>query len=266
MSLRIQNLFQTLKAQNKTAFIAYIMSGDPNQEISQDFLTQLPEAGVDMIELGVPFSDPMADGPVIEAAGLRARAADTTLSSILDMVRQFRQTNQTTPLILMGYCNPVHYMGYTRFAQKAKDAGVDGTIIVDLPPEEDHILRSAFETHDLALIRLATPTTDTQRLSIIAKAARGFVYYVSMTGVTGAALGTTHPIAAQVTRIRQATHLPVVVGFGIKTPAHARRIAPHADGVVVGTAIVQTLHEKGLSAALTLVKKLADAIHHPAPN
>lgn len=177
------------------------------------------------------------------------------------MALEFRQRNDTTPIILMGYCNPVHHMGYKAFADAAHAAGVDGAIIVDLPPEEDSELRSAFQQYDLALIRLATPTTDADRLPRVVEGTKGFVYYVSMTGVTGAALSKPGAIKDQVSRVRKAAGLPVVVGFGVKTPERAKEIAKDADGVVVGTAIVKALHEKGPNEALKLVKSLADATH-----
>lgn len=265
MTLRIDQTFSDLKAQNKAAFVAYIMGGDPDPETSQKLLDALPENGVDIIELGIPFTDPMADGPVIEDAGIRARKSGTTLKSVLDMAKAFRTKNTTTPIIVMGYCNSIHHMGYAAFSKAAKEAGVDGAIIVDLPPEEDSELRAAFDTHDLALIRLATPTTNAQRLPKVVEGTKGFVYYVSMTGVTGAnnapKKGKGTSITEQVARVKEAANLPVVVGFGVKTPERAKVIAKDADGVVVGTAIVKTLFEDGPDAALALVKSLADATH-----
>jgi len=221
----------------------------------------LPEAGVDIIELGIPFTDPMADGPVIEEAGIRARKSGTTLSTILEMATEFRKTNDTTPIIVMGYANPIHHMGYEAFSKAAKAAGVDGAIIVDLPPEEDKELRAAFETHDLALIRLATPTTDAERLPKVVKGTKGFVYYVSMTGITGASFSQAGSVSEQVKRVRDAANLPVVVGFGVKTPERAAEVAKDADGVVVGTAIVKSFHEAGQADTLALIRSLADATH-----
>jgi len=261
MTHRIDQVFAARKAKGQAAFVAYIMGGDPDRAVSQKMLNALPEAGVDIIELGMPFTDPAADGAVIEAAGLRSLAAGTTLTGILDMAREFRKTNDTTPIIIMGYCNPVHSMGYTAFAAAAKDAGIDGAIIVDLPPEEDTELREAFAVHDLALIRLATPTTDAARLPRVVAGTKGFVYYVSFTGVTGAAFSQAASITEQVAHVRKASGLPVVVGFGVKTPERAREVAKDADGVVVGSAIVKALHEDGIDAALALVKSLADATH-----
>ena len=261
MTHRIDTTFSNLKAKNQAAFVAYMMGGDPDRAVSMKLLNAMPEAGVDIIELGIPFTDPMADGPVIEDAGIRSRASGTTLTTVLAMAKEFRENNDTTPIIVMGYCNPVHAMGYTAFADAAKDAGIDGAIIVDLPPEEDGELRAAFEKHDLALIRLATPTTDAARLPKVVEGTKGFVYYVSMTGITGAAMSKPGAIKDQVNKVREASGLPVVVGFGVKTPERAKEIAKDADGVVVGTAIVKAMHEEGLDSALALIRSLADAAH-----
>jgi len=261
MTQRINQTFAALSAANSTAFVAYIMGGDPDRATSQAVLNALPENGVDIIELGMPFTDPAADGPIIEEAGLRSLAAGTTLTSVLGMATEFRKSNDTTPIIIMGYCNPVHHMGYANFAKAAKSAGVDGAIIVDLPPEEDGELRKAFEEHDLALIRLATPTTDDARLPRVVAGTKGFVYYVSMTGITGAAFTKGASVKDQVAKVRQASGLPVVVGFGVKTPERAVEVAQDSDGVVVGSAIVKELHENGAEAALALVKSLANATH-----
>ncbi len=261
MTHRIDQTFAARKAAGQAAFVAYIMAGDPDRATSQALLNALPDAGVDIIELGIPFTDPMADGLVIENAGIRARASGTTLTSVLEMAAEFRKINDTTPIIVMGYANPLHHMGYTKFAAAAKAAGVDGAIIVDLPPEEDSDLRDAFEVHDLALIRLATPTTDADRLPRVVAGTKGFVYYVSMTGITGDSFAQAGSVKEQVTRVRDASNLPVVVGFGVKTPERAREVAKDADGVVVGTAIVRTLHEDGSEAALALIRTLADATH-----
>ena len=261
MTYRIDQTFADRKAKGQAAFVAYMMAGDPDRAVSQAFLNALPEAGVDIIELGIPFTDPMADGPVIEDAGIRARKSGTTLSTVLEMATEFRKTNDTTPIIVMGYANPLHHLGYTKFAAAAKAAGVDGAIIVDLPPEEDSELRDAFAAHDLALIRLATPTTDAERLPKVVAGTKGFVYYVSMTGITGASFAQAGSIKEQVARVRDASNLPVVVGFGVKTPERASEVAKDADGVVVGTAIVKTLYENGPEAALTLIRTLANAAH-----
>lgn len=250
-------------AKTSTAFVAYIMGGDPDRAASQRVMNALPGHGVDIIELGIPFTDPMADGPVIEEAGIRSRKSGTTLVTILEMAAEFRKDNSDTPIIVMGYFNPIHQMGEAEFAKAAFDAGIDGAIIVDLPPEEDAPLREAFETHDLALIRLATPTTDAARLPDVVRGTKGFVYYVSMTGVTGTALSDSGSgdISAQVDAVRKASGLPVVVGFGVKTPDRAAEIGAIADGVVVGSAIVKALHEDGEAAALALVESLANGAH-----
>lgn len=257
MDNRIQKTF----AKDRAAFVAYIMGGDPNLVAAQDIMNALPDAGVDIIELGFPFTDPMADGPVIEEAGIRSREAGTTLASVIGMAKTFRQTNDHTPIILMGYANPVYHMGYEAFSEIASKAGVDGAIIVDLPPEEDGPLRDAMDAKGMSLIRLATPTTDAKRLPKVVSGSSGFVYYVSMNGVTGGALTSGGPVRDQVARVKEAANLPVVVGFGVKTPERAAEIARDADGVVVGTAIVKALHEDGKDAALSLVRALADATH-----
>jgi len=252
---------ETSFAKGRPAFVAYIMGGDPDIETAQDVMNALPDAGVDIIELGFPFTDPMADGPVIEEAGIRARKAGTTLKSVIGMARTFRETDQFTPIILMGYANPVYHMGYEMFSDAAAEAGVDGAIIVDLPPEEDGPLREAMDARGLSLIRLATPTTDAKRLPKVVSDSSGFVYYVSMNGVTGGALESGGSVKEQVSRVKAASNLPVVVGFGVKTPERATEIARDADGVVVGTAIVRALNENGKDAALALVRSLAEATH-----
>ncbi len=258
---RISQTFTRLRTANQSGFIAYIMGGDPDHTASLELMKALPGAGVDIIELGMPFTDPAADGPVIELAGLRALKSGTTVRSVLDMATEFRKTNDTTPIILMGYANPIHHMGYGQFSAAAKTAGVDGAIIVDLPPEEDAELRAAFEQHDLALIRLATPTTDDARLPIVVAGTKGFVYYVSVAGITGKDLGAEKSVADAVARIQKASGLPVVVGFGIKTPAQSAQVAKAADAVVVGSAIVDEYHKNGQDAALELTEKLSKATH-----
>ena len=259
MTHRIDKTFARLKAANQSGFVAYIMGGDPSHEASLELMKALPDAGVDIIELGMPFTDPAADGPVIELAGLRALKSGTTVRSVLDMAVAFRKDNDDTPIILMGYANPVHHMGYSAFAAAAKHAGVDGAIIVDLPPEEDGELRAAFEEHDLALIRLATPTTDDARLPRVVAGTKGFVYYVSVAGITGAAKGENTAISDAVTRIRTASDLPVVVGFCVKTPEQAAEVANSADAVVVGSAIVDAFHKGGQDATLELTQNLSKA-------
>ncbi len=259
---RLEARFAALKAQNKAAFVAYIMGGDPDLKTSQELLDGLPGAGADVIELGLPFTDPMADGPAIQAAALRALDGGVRTPDVLAMAKKFRQNDRQTPLIVMGYYNPVHHMGCADFARLCAQSGVDGAILVDLPPEEDAPLRAAFEAHGLALIRLATPTTDDQRLPTVVAGTSGFVYYVSVAGITGALVPEADPVAKAVTRIRAASGLPVAVGFGVRTPAKAAQIARIADGVVVGSAIVDAMAKSGVKGALDLTAALAKAVHN----
>ena len=259
MTQRLRSTFDRLDG--TPAFVAYLMGGDPDVAESLSLMKGLPGAGVDIIELGMPFTDPAADGPTIEEAGLRSLAFGTTLGDVLSVVRSFRAGDTDTPIILMGYANPVHHRGYATFAADMAEAGADGAIIVDLPPEEDAGLREAFAKHDLALIRLATPTTDAARLPAVVEGTRGFVYYVSMTGITGSKEAEAEGLSARVDAVRAASGLPVVVGFGIKTPERAAEIAGLADGVVVGSAIVAERHRNGTEAALELARSLARAVH-----
>ncbi len=261
MSERLAVRFAALKADNRAGFIAYVMAGDPDLERSWELLRRLPEAGADVVELGFPFTDPTADGPSIEMAGRRALAAGTTLDGVLDLARRFRSEHPDTPLILMGYANPIHRRSWGGFAEQAANAGVDGAIVVDLPPEEDEGLRIAMAARNLALIRLAAPTTDENRLPVVVEKATGFLYYISVTGVTGTGSGATEVVAQGLERLRRKSDLPVVVGFGVRAPEHAESLARHADAVVVGSAIVEAMHEGGLDAALALVSRLADATH-----
>ena len=259
---RIDDTFANLKAQNKSAFVTFIMAGDPNYDYSLAVMRGLPGAGADIIELGMPFTDPMADGIAIQLAGQRALAAGMTLKRTLQMVGAFRVDNSTTPIVLMGYYNPIHSMGVAAFLAAAKSAGVDGLIIVDLPPEEDDELCLPAQAAGLNFIRLATPTTDAKRLPKVLQNTSGFVYYVSITGITGAASLEADLVKPEVARIKAATQLPVVVGFGIKTPETARAIAQIADGAVVGSAIVVlTGAGKSPSEILDFVKTLADGAH-----
>ena len=259
---RIDDTFARLKAEGKKAFVSYIMAGDPAYDLSLEVMKGLPAAGVDIIELGLPFTDPMADGPAIQLAASRALEAGMTLRKTLDMAAAFREGDSTTPIVLMGYYNPIYAMGVEAFLVAAKAAGVDGLIIVDLPPEEDEELCLPAQAAGLNFIRLATPTTDEKRLPKVLQNTSGFVYYVSITGITGAAEAEASAVAPEVARIKAATDLPVVVGFGIKTPERARAIAEIADGAVVGSAIVQVLAEgKPASEVLGFVKSLADGTH-----
>ena len=259
---RIEARFASLKARGKSAFVAYVMAGDPDFDTSSELVRGLPAAGVDLIELGMPFTDPMADGPSIQLAGQRALGAGQTMAKTLEMVRAFRAADAETPVILMGYYNPIHSMGTDAFLTAAGAAGVDGLIVVDLPPEEDDELCLPANRAGLHFIRLATPTTDDRRLPAVLRNTSGFVYYVSITGITGAAAARSAAVAPEVARIKAATDLPVCVGFGVRTPSSAAAIARVADGVVVGSAIVERIG-KGESAAevLAFVKTLADGAH-----
>ena len=241
MTTRIDARFAELKREGRAAFIAFLTAGDPDPATSLDIIKALPKAGADIIEIGMPFTDPMADGPAIQAAGLRALKAGMTLKKTLAMVRAFRQDDATTPLVLMGYYNPIYIYGVDRFLLDAKAAGVDGLIIVDLPPEEDVELCLPAMQAGLNFIRLATPTTDDKRLPAVLANTSGFVYYVSITGITGSAGADTAVVGEAVARIKRHTKLPVCVGFGIRTPEAALGIAQKADGAVVGTALVDAL-------------------------
>jgi tryptophan synthase alpha chain len=241
MTTRIDARFAELKKQDRAAFITFLMAGDPDSVTSLDIIKALPKAGADIIEIGMPFTDPMADGPAIQAAGLRALKAGMTLRKTLAMVREFRTGDATTPLVLMGYYNPIYIYGVDKFLTDAKSAGVDGLIIVDLPPEEDTELCLPAMKAGLNFIRLATPTTDDKRLPAVLANTSGFVYYVSITGITGSASANTAVVGEAVARIKRHTQLPVCVGFGIRTPEAARGIAQRADGAVVGTALVDAL-------------------------
>ena len=236
---RITARFEKAKAENRAALVSYLMAGDPDLEASFQAMCALRDNGADIIELGAPFTDPMADGPAIQKAGLRALANKTTLKDVLALAARFREDDQDTPLILMGYANPVHSMGYEAFAGAASSAGIDGTIIVDLPPEEDTELRDACQAYDISVIRLATPTTTEERMIKIADGASGFLYYVAVAGVTGAGSADPADIRAGVEMARNLSGLPVCVGFGVKTGSQAADMAKIADGVVVGSAFVE---------------------------
>lgn len=259
---RIDQTFARLNAEGRKAFVSYIMAGDPDVETSLAIMKGLPAAGVDIIELGLPFTDPMADGPTIQLAGQRALEAGQTVQKTLDMVAEFRKADGATPVVLMGYYNPIYSRGVERFLADAKAAGIDGLIIVDLPPEEDDELCIPAQKAGLNFIRLATPTTDDRRLPKVLQNTSGFVYYVSITGITGAAAAEAGDVGPEVARIKAATDLPVVVGFGIRTPERARDIALVADGAVVGTAIVKQVEERRpVAEILAFVKSLADGAH-----
>jgi tryptophan synthase alpha chain len=241
MTTRISRRFASLKDEGRAALVTFLMAGDPDEKTSLAIIRALPDAGADLIEIGMPFTDPMADGPAIQAAGLRALRAGQTLEKTLALVHDFRAGNDTTPIVLMGYYNPIYIYSVERFLSDATRAGVDGLIVVDLPPEEDDELCLPALRSGLNFIRLATPTTDDKRLPAVLNNTSGFVYYVSITGITGAAAPDAAKVTAAVTRIKRHTKLPVAVGFGVKTAAHARAIAASADGVVVGSALVEAV-------------------------
>ena len=259
---RIDAKFASLKAENRKAFVAYVMAGDPDEAKSLEIVKALPDAGVDIIELGLPFTDPMADGPTIQLAGQRALDNNMTLDKTLALASAFRETDDTTPIVLMGYYNPIYSRGVDTFLDQAKAAGIDGLIIVDLPPEEDEELCIPAQNAGLNFIRLATPTTDDARLPKVLQNTSGFVYYVSITGITGAAEASGADVAPEVARIKSQTDLPVIVGFGVKTPEKAEEIAAIADGTVVGSAIVNKIAEgQSVEDIAAYVKTLADGAH-----
>jgi tryptophan synthase alpha chain len=270
MSGRIDRRFAELKADGRAGLITFTMAGDPDYDAALAILRALPNAGADLIELGMPFTDPMADGPAIQAAGLRALKSGQRMTKTLALVAAFRESDATTPVVLMGYYNPIYIYGVDRFLADAKGAGVDGLIVVDLPPEEDEELCLPALNAGFNFIRLATPTTDDRRLPVVLKNTSGFVYYVSITGITGAAAPDAARVSGAVTRIKRHTQLPVAVGFGVKTAGHAAVIARDADAVVVGSALVDaikaSLDENGratgrTTAAVTdLVRQLAAGV------
>ena len=243
MSTRIETRFAALKKEGRAALVTFTMAGDPDYDTSLAITKALPEAGADIIELGMPFTDPMADGPAIQAAGLRALKSGQRMTKTLAMVREFRKGDNETPIVLMGYYNPIYVYGNDRFLADATAAGVDGLIVVDLPPEEDEELCLPALQAGLNFIRLATPTTDDKRLPTVLTNTSGFVYYVSITGITGAAAPDTAKVTNAVARIKRHTKLPVAVGFGVRTAEQARTIAEGADGVVVGSALIDTLRQ-----------------------
>ena len=262
MTTRIEKRFAVLKTQGRAALVTFTMAGDPDYDTSLALAKALPKAGADVIELGMPFTDPMADGPAIQAAGVRALKAGQTMKKTLALVRDFRKGDDTTPIVLMGYYNPIYIYGVDRFLTDAKSAGVDGLIVVDLPPEEDEELCLPALKAGLNFIRLATPTTDDKRLPAVLNNTSGFVYYVSITGITGAAAPDAGKVASAVGRIKRHTALPVAVGFGVRTSEQARAIAQGADGVVVGSALVETLRQslKDGKATPGTVKSVTDLV------
>jgi tryptophan synthase alpha chain len=263
VTTRFDNCFAELKREGRAAFVTFVMCGDPDIETSLAIVKALPASGADIIELGMPFTDPMADGPSIQAAGLRALKAGTTLKKTLDVVRRFRESNDKTPIILMGYYNPIYIHGVDKFLSDAKSAGVDGLILVDMPPEEDEELCIPALKAGLNFIRLATPTTDDKRLPAVLANTSGFVYYVAVTGITGSAAADSAKVAQAVARIKRHTKLPVCVGFGIRTAEQARAIAANADGAVVGTALVDAIRgslDADNRATAGTVKAVADTV------
>lgn len=261
MSERIENIFAKLRAEKRSALITFVMGYDPDAKTCEAVLDALPEAGADIIEIGMPFSDPMADGPVIQAAGLRALKSGATVKGILELVRDFRKKHAETPIILMGYFNPVYRYGCERFCKDAVAAGADGMILVDLPPEEEQEIRPHLDSTGLKLIRLIAPTSGDDRLKLLAKSASGFVYYISITGITGAKTGDPRELKSKIDHIRTFTSLPVAAGFGIKTPQQAAEAARAADAVVVGSVLVDAIaHQKdkthAVKAAVAFVREL----------
>ena len=262
MTNRIEQKFAELRAEKRAALITFIMGYDPDLATSEALLAALPAAGADMIEIGMPFSDPMADGAVIQAAGIRALAAGATLAGIIDLVSEFRKKDAKTPIILMGYFNPVYRYGEEKFCHDAVNAGVDGVILVDLPPEEEAEIRPFLTRTGLNLIRLIAPTSDDNRLPMLAKSASGFVYYISVAGITGAKSADPAELAEKLEHIRGVTSLPIAVGFGIKNRVQVEEIAKISDAVVVGSALVDIIAhagggEKTVKAATDFVRELA---------
>lgn len=263
---RLEKRFDSLRKQNRAGLVTFITAGDPDLPTALEIMKGLPRAGSDVIELGMPFTDPMADGPSIQAAGLRALAAGQTMGGTLNMVRSFRNDDQETPVILMGYYNPIYSYGVNSFLVDAVEVGVDGLIVVDLPPEEDDELCMPARAAGLHFIRLATPTTDDGRLPIVLRNASGFLYYVSMTGITGVGVVGSDSVSSAVRRLRAHTDLPIAVGFGIRTPEQAESIARHADAAVVGSALVDQVTDgiaegrDPVKAVLSLTSDLAGGV------
>lgn len=263
---RLTERFAKLKAENRGGLVIYTMAGDPDRDSALKLMKGLPAAGADVIELGMPFSDPMADGPAIQAAALRSLAGGMTLTSTLEALAAFREEDDDTPVVLMGYYNPIYQFGVERFAATAREAGADGLIIVDLPPEEAPELNTYLDANGIHLIFLTTPTTKAERLPMVLREAGGFLYYVSITGITGSASAVEDEVAAAISDIRASTDLPIAVGFGIKTPEQAAGMARIADAAVVGSAVVNKVAENlgnptaAVDAALTLVRQLSESV------
>ncbi|MEI7669361.1 MAG: tryptophan synthase subunit alpha [Pseudomonadota bacterium] len=260
MSQRIEEKFTELKAKNQKALITFIMGGDPDLAKSAEILKSLPAAGADIIEVGMPFSDPMADGATIEAAGLRALSAGVKLKNIIDLIKDFRKSDDKTPVILMGYYNPIYRYGVEKFCVDAKNSGIDGVIIVDLPPEEEDEFISVAKNFDIKLIRLVAPTTDDIRFEKLIKNSGGFIYYISIAGITGTKSADINELEARVKHLKNKTKLPIAVGFGIKTPEQAKEVAKFADAVVVGSALVDIIAKESPEKAVEFVRRLKLAI------
>ncbi|MFG0412320.1 tryptophan synthase subunit alpha [Pseudomonas sp. zjy_8] len=262
---RLHNRFAELKAENRAALVTFITAGDPDYATSLEILKGLPDAGADVIELGMPFTDPMADGPAIQLANIRALDGKQNMLKTLQMVREFRAGNQDTPLVLMGYYNPIFCYGVERFIADAKAAGVDGLIVVDLPPEHNDELCEPAQAAGIDFIRLTTPTTDDERLPTVLNGSSGFVYYVSVAGVTGAGAATMDHVEEAVARLRRHTNLPVCIGFGIRTPEHAAEVAKRAEGAVVGSALIDKIAQatspsEAVNGVLSLCRELAEGV------
>lgn len=262
---RLQSRFAALKQENRAALVTFVTAGDPDYATSLEILKGLPEAGADVIELGMPFTDPMADGPAIQLANIRALGGGQNMAKTLQMVREFRAGNQDTPLVLMGYYNPIFCYGVERFIKDAKEVGVDGLIVVDLPPEHNDELCDPAQAAGIDFIRLTTPTTDDARLPTVLNGSSGFVYYVSVAGVTGAGAATMDQVEEAVTRLRRHTDLPLCIGFGIRTPEHAAEVAKRADGAVVGSALIDRIakassKEQAVGDVLGLCRELAEGV------
>ena len=263
---RIDKTFKSLQEAKKSALVTFITAGDPDFNLSKKILLNLPNAGADLIEIGVPFSDPMADGPIIQKSYKRALKNGVTLEKVLELVKKFRKTNNFTPIILMGYYNPIYQIGLKKFLNLAEKSGVDGILIVDLPPENDNEIIEQLKKSSLKLIRLATPTTDKKRLKKILKNSSGFLYYVSITGITGTSLANLSQVKKTYKKLKMFSKLPIVVGFGINTPEKAKNVSAYADGVVVGSALVREI-DKNMDQKsnikhniIALVKKFAKAV------
>ena len=271
---RIASTFAALKKANRSAFVPFVTAGDPDADTFSEIIQKLPSAGADIIEIGIPFSDPMADGPTNQASYLRALKAGMTVVKLLDLVRRFRKTDNKTPIVLMGAYNPIHAYGTARFARDAAEAGVDGLLIVDLPAEEDDVLRLPAASHGIDMIRFLAPTTDDERLKVVLDGASGYLYYASIAGITGTKTYAESDVRASLLRIKRATSLPCVVGFGIKTPEQAGDIAHIADGAVVGSAIVARVGRGAADGAgraalvadvLNFCASLAKSVHAAQP-